>query len=139
MIRAPSATSSLPPTWARISSADSPLSLLFDSVFSYAPRQSSHACPLSLPMSAQGRGGRVHPPSSPSKGSALEHGQPKLVISSALLLSQELMERKLLMFSRAIREVMVAGRAHRVSTATYDNALKWAPSQQQTKPTIKEP
>ena len=34
----------------------------------------------------QSRGGRVHPPSSPSKGSALEHGQPKLVISSALLL-----------------------------------------------------
>ena len=32
MIRAPSPTSSLPPTWARISSADSPLSLLFDSV-----------------------------------------------------------------------------------------------------------
>ena len=43
------------------------------------------------------------------------------------------------MSSRAIREVMVAGRAHRVSTAIDDNALKWAPSQQQTKQTIKEP
>lgn len=93
-------TPCLPPTWARTSSVDSPLILVFDSVSSFAPRQWFHFCPLSLPI-------RIWGPSRGGWGPSqlpLQRAQ-SWTAALALLVSGDLVESKLLMSSAAKGEV----------------------------------
>lgn len=113
MVMPHSQTSSLPPTLARISLVGSPLILVFD-CFQLCLEK---VVPLLSPLLAHWYiWSRVEVVEATltallqRAGSALACGWPKLVTSSALLLSQELLERKCFMSSGATGEVVAAGR-----------------------------